>query len=313
MNYRSINDLNACIVANLHRLPCDIELIVGIPRSGLLAANLVALHLNLPMTDFDGYVEGRLLSGGWRLQTARNRLQNIHRVKALILDDSVASGRTVDEARARVRAAGLEGNSIFGCVFAEPSAVSKVDFHFGVCPMPRVFEWNIFHHQPLLDRSCVDIDGVLCRDPLEAENDDGEKYCEFLSSVTPLLIPSVKIGALVTCRLEKYRALTAQWLKEHGVQYGELIMMQYPNKQVRIQANRYAEFKAEIYAGRNAELFIESSAEQARSIVRLTNRSVFCVDTREMLVPSVLPVKKFMRAFVWRLRGIMSRSKKSTA
>ena len=58
MNYRSVNDLNHCIVANLHRLPRDIDLVVGIPRSGVLAASLIALHLNLPLVDLDGFIEG---------------------------------------------------------------------------------------------------------------------------------------------------------------------------------------------------------------------------------------------------------------
>jgi len=42
-----------------------------------------------------------------------------------------------------------------------------------------VFEWNALHHSNP-ERFCVDIDGVLCRDPTEAENDDGESYLEFL-------------------------------------------------------------------------------------------------------------------------------------
>ena len=38
MHYRSISDMNDAIVRNLHRLPRDIDLVVGVPRSGILAA-----------------------------------------------------------------------------------------------------------------------------------------------------------------------------------------------------------------------------------------------------------------------------------
>lgn len=73
--------------------------------------------------------------------------------------------------------------------------------------MPRVFEWNVLHH-PVLNDACVDIDGVLCRDPTPAENDDGRKYREFLSTVEPTIVPGQRIGHLVTSRLEQYRPKT---------------------------------------------------------------------------------------------------------
>ena len=40
IEYRSIADMNNIIVKNLQKLPHDIDLVVGIPRSGLLPANL---------------------------------------------------------------------------------------------------------------------------------------------------------------------------------------------------------------------------------------------------------------------------------
>ena len=37
--------------AYAHRVPHDVDLIVGIPRSGMLVASILSLKLNLPMTD----------------------------------------------------------------------------------------------------------------------------------------------------------------------------------------------------------------------------------------------------------------------
>ena len=62
INYRSIKDLNDTIKGSLSRVPKDICLIVGIPRSGLLAANLLALHLNLPLADIERLKEGKIIS-----------------------------------------------------------------------------------------------------------------------------------------------------------------------------------------------------------------------------------------------------------
>jgi orotate phosphoribosyltransferase len=133
----------------------------------------------------------------------------------------------------------------------------------------------------------VDIDGVLCRDPTEEENDDGPKYTEFISQVQPLIVPSVEMGHLVTCRLEKYRGPTEQWLARHGFQYGKLVMMDLPDKAARLSADNHADFKAAFYHQCNSCLFIESSLWQARTIVGRTGKSVFCAETREMLAPGV--------------------------
>ena len=287
MHYRSVEDINRAIVAKLHLLPRDLELIVGIPRSGLLAANLVALHLNLPLADLDGYLEGRLLSGGVRFQGGNRRSGDVRAMRALVIDDSIHSGQAMGEATRRIQAAGLDRNVVYGCVFADPGAISRVDIHFAVCPMPRVFEWNLMHHS-FLAKACVDIDGVLCRDPSEEENDDGPRYERFLTEVEPLVVPTVSLGWLVTCRLEKYRALTTAWLARQGIRYQELVMMNYPSKAARLAAGSHGTFKAAVYRKTDALLFIESSLVQATDIARLTGRDVFCMETREMLNPDRL-------------------------
>jgi uncharacterized HAD superfamily protein len=90
----------------------------------------------------------------------------------------------------------------------------------------------------------------------------------------------------VTCRLEKYRALTEQWLQKHGVQYGQLFMMNLPSKEARVASGSRASFKAQVYRTTQALLFVESSVGQARDIARLANRPVLCTDTQQMVYPS---------------------------
>lgn len=72
----------------------------------------------------------------------------------------------------------------------------------------------------MLEKSCVYIDGVLCIDPTEQPNDDGESYRKFLSEALPLHGSLRRIGYLVTSILEKYRSLTEAWLKSQGIEYG---------------------------------------------------------------------------------------------
>ena len=88
-----------------------------------------------------------------------------------------------------------------------------VDIYFEICHMPRVFEWN-YMHSWVLQYCCVDIDGVLCEDPSFFENDDGKRYRKFLLHAQPKLVPTKKIGYIVTARLENV-LITPQGVGKH--------------------------------------------------------------------------------------------------
>lgn len=309
MEYRSIRELNDRIVDWSHTLPRDLDVVVGIPRSGLLAANLLALHRDLPVTDLAGLVAGRTLGTGQRYggADAGNILQRPARI--LVVDDSVYSGASLIEARNRIAAANLSHDIIYGAVFVTPEAVrdGHVAHYAEVVPGPRLFEWNIMH-TPMMASFCVDIDGVLCADPEAAENDDGPRYREFLRTARALALPRYEIGWLVTSRLERYRAETEDWLARHGVRYRNLLMMDYPDQAARQQARAYDAFKAAAYRDTGAELFIESAPHTAAGVARIARRPVFCFATREMIYPDawarqqhllVHPPTPFTRALRW--------------
>ena len=112
---------------------------------------------------------------------------------------------------------------------------------------------------------------MLCRDPTAEENDDGERYLQFLENVQPLLRTNRQLRYLVTNRLEKYREQTEHWLHKHEFQYSELIMLDVPTKEDRIKLKPHARFKAEIYRNKPSYMFIESSLWQAR-VNRETHR-----------------------------------------
>lgn len=304
MNYRSLADLNDSIVSNLHRLPRDIDLVVGIPRSGLLAANLVSLVANIPLTDLDSFLDGRLYTSGTTKHSARleRGLGDMRRI--LILDDSINSGEALVRARKRVEDAGVQGDFIFAAVYGCKSHHPEADFVFERVKHPRMFQWNFMHHG-ILERSCVDIDGVLCIDPTEQQNDDGDAYRRFLDEALPLHVTSRRVGWLVTSRLEKYRAQTEAWLKRQGIEYGELVMLDLPSKAERQRLNIHGSFKGEFYRKSNAELFIESEEPQARNIARISGKPVLCVETHHVYMPDALSpaaVRHQMRNFPTRLK-----------
>lgn len=305
MNYRSLADLNDTIITNLYRLPRDIDLVVGIPRSGLLAANLLSLVSNIPLTDLDSFLQGRVYSSGTSTKrTARldRDLGDMRRV--LVLDDSIKSGEAARRARDQITAAGVQAEILYAAVYGLEAHHPDVDLIFERVPNPRIFQWNFMHHI-VLEKACVDIDGVLCLDPTEQENDDGEAYRRFLSEAVPLHTTSRRIGWLVTSRLEKYRDLTESWLKRQGIEYGELVMLDLPSKEERQRLGAHGGFKAEFYRKSNSSLFIESEERQAETIARLSGKPVLCVETHQIHLPDPLSsaaVRQKMRNLPTRLK-----------
>lgn len=284
INYRSLNDLERALQVIATRLPPSVNTVVGVPRSGLLAASILALHLNLPFTDLDGFMEGRVLATGRR----EPRSVTYEGPTTLVIDDSVASGESIDRARTTLRQAGHTDDAIFAAPYVIAARADRVDLFGEIVEMPRVFAWNIMHHPPLLLRACVDIDGVLCLDPTADENDDGPNYVNFLGGVKPLYLPSCPVRFVVTSRLERYRPDTEAWLAANGVEYDQLVMLDLPDAVTRRATNSHARHKAEFYAASDAELFIESDYNQSVEIAAFSGRQVFCIDRREMVFPSAL-------------------------
>lgn len=285
INYRSVAALNRDVLDWLDKLPADIELVVGIPRSGLLVGNLLSLYMDVPLTDVEGLIEGRIIQTGTRYKGEDlSEILSSSR-KVLVVDDSLLRGKQLQLVKNKVEKARLEHEILYGVVYMEPGAEGMVDCFYRILPWPRCFQWNIFHYS-LSNRSCFDMDGVLCRNPTDEENDDGDKYRRFIRNVKPRILPSGTIGWLVTCRLEKYRELTEQWLEKHGIKYKHLLMMDLPNKEARVRSKSHASYKAAMYKDSDAWLFVESSVRQAEEIAALSGKEVLCVETGEMVYPN---------------------------
>jgi orotate phosphoribosyltransferase len=301
MYFRSFASLNKDIFAWLQWLPKDIDLIVGIPRSGMLVANILSLYMNKSMTDVEGLIEGRIITSGKRLKTNTEEVLSFAK-KILVVDDSVMSGEQIRRIKTKIAEANLDFEIVYGAVYVKPGSENIVDYFYELIPPGRVFEWNVFHSESL-STFCFDIDGVLCRDPTEQENDDGPLYRHFIQNVEPVIVPGYTIGWLVTCRLEKYRKLTEEWLARHGIKYNNLVMMDFPDKAARIKSGSYGKFKADVYKKSEAKLFIESSQGLAEEITKLTGKPVLCTGCSRMNNPTFFPRNYYrIRRFLKMLR-----------
>lgn len=278
MIYRSFADLSNLIRKNINKIPHDIDLVVGIPRSGMLPANLVALYLNKRFTDIDSFIEGRILSSGERKQY----IQDSHIKKVLVVDDSVDSGRAINKAKKQLEPLNEKFEFLYFAPIVTESGMEMVDIFLEVLDTMRIFEWNFYHHS-FLSQACMDIDGVLNVDP--EVDDDGPIYSNYILNATPLHIPTVRVDTLISCRLEKYRPQTEKWLREHNVSYNNLVLLDMPDKATRVAWNKHGEYKGLYYKKHKNILFVESSLAQAIEIAKISHKDVFCVETNSMIEP----------------------------
>ncbi len=276
LEFRTFGDLAHCIRKQLHKIPADADLVVGLPRSGMIPAYIIALFMNKKCCSLDEFLNGTSISHGSR------PVADIEPRKVLIVDDSCYSGRAMDLARERLKPIADKYEFVYAAVYGRTESLEKIDCCLEVADGKRVWQWNYLNHA-VAQTACFDMDGVLCVDPTPEENDDGAKYLNFIKNAKPLYIPSYKIRAIVTSRLEKYREPTETWLREHGVQYDELVMLNMATAEERRRANCHAAFKAEAYKARErTTLFVESEERQAKEIAFLSGKDVLCVATDKL-------------------------------
>ncbi len=276
LEFRTFGDLAHCIRTNLHKLPADADLVVGVPRSGMIPAYTIALFMNKRCCSLDEFLSDTEISTGARPVGAMSIR------KVLVVDDSCFSGSALARTKERLKAVAGKYEFVFAAVYGRTESADKLDCCLELVDGRRVWQWNYLNHS-LAGSACFDMDGVLCADPTPEENDDGAKYLNFIKNAKPLYIPSYKIRAIVTSRLEKYREPTETWLREHGVQYDELVMLNMATAEERRRANCHAAFKAEAYKARErTTLFVESEERQAKEIAFLSGKDVLCVATDKL-------------------------------
>ena len=182
MNYRSIKELSTLIAKKLYLIPHDVSIIIGIPRSGMLPASIISLYLNKPLGSLETLLNKKTFNSGKTRETNLTRSSNQIKENDVIfvVDDSIASGKSMREVKKTINELNIKNKVYFSAIYSAPKVINNIDIFFEKVSMPRMFEWNLLHH-PQLKNASVDIDGVLCVDPLVSENDDGRKYKDFFN------------------------------------------------------------------------------------------------------------------------------------
>lgn len=280
LNYKTYQDLSMCIKKNLYKLPKNVDLIVGIPRSGMIPATMLSMILSRPLCTLREFVSGDCKS------TFTKRIKFSNDIKSvLIVDDSISSGKTMFGVKELIKTFDLENRYTitYMVIYYKTQDYSKfVDIALQKVDCPRLFQWNYLNHLFLQD-AAFDLDGVLCQNPTKEENNDSDKYHEFILNAKPLFIPQYKIPYIITSRLSKYESETREWLNKNNVLFDNLIMLSGYTAEQRRNLGLHAVFKAEQYGKLDdIQLFIESDRKQAKCISKLTGKLCFCVETDEL-------------------------------
>lgn len=280
LKFKSLNELKVQIRTNLH-LFNKYDVVVGIPRSGMLIALIIGLELNKLTIQFQDLLDKNFKN----IYSSRmNNLEKINnKIKILVCDDSINTGNTIKKIKNQIQIYGLnnEYEINYFSAYATEQSKNNIDFYLEKIEQPRIFEWNIFHHD-YGKYFLWDFDGVFCNDPSEFENDDGERYLNFIKSATPKIIPTKPIGMIVSARLEKYRAQSIDWLNKYKINFSSLFLLN-STAELRKKNSLHKIFKAEVYSRTNSLLFIESDIQQANWIFEKTRKPVYCIETNQYL------------------------------
>lgn len=285
MNFKSVADLDKVIGRNLWKLDrSSFDVVVAIPRSGVLPGGIISTYLQLPFATLEGYCAGIVHGRSGKPVAGSERI--------LLVDDTSNKGGAMKRAMQVLRAskphAQVTRMAVFG-PYQVPDPSRIIDVWLQDCPGPRGFAWNLWKHSRLV-RWGFDMDGVFCRDPSKAENDDGDHYRDFCLSVEPLFLPKRPIGHIITSRIERWRPETEAWLAHHGIEYLQLHMMQQPSKQARLAYCKTREggrgaWKADICQEVGVGLYVESCRKQATTIARLADIPVWCTEQMQLVDP----------------------------
>jgi hypoxanthine phosphoribosyltransferase/uncharacterized HAD superfamily protein len=268
MIIKNINDLNNEVVKNLDKIKkLNIDIIVGIPRSGMIPASLLSTYLQLPMTDPLNLLVGKFYYKSGEVHSIETKKT------ILLVDDTIDSGKSM---QAAVNQLSKLGHNIirFAVWRSNNTSNTSIDCFCSTLNQPRAFSWNLWAHKGLSSWA-TDLDGVLCKDPTAEENDRGERYINFIKTATPLFPLKRKIKYIITGRLEKYRKDTENWLYKNNIKYDQLIMK-------KDDSIKHSKNKIEILKKLpDVKLYIESEYKQARDISAGTEIPVWCIETQQ--------------------------------
>jgi hypoxanthine phosphoribosyltransferase len=253
-----------------------VDLIVGVARSGLLPAGVLAYDLHRPLWSVSPSAGLLDVGHGVRLDGQAREVRRI-----AVVDDTTARGVAMREASAIVRERFPDAEIVRAVVYAHPHGMGEVDIVVREYPGLHYLEWNWCNAGHGV-KCGFDFDGIICHD-LE----DGPDYVRRITEAPPLYLPRRHpIPLIVTARPESVRAETLDWLDRHGLTCERLIMRDWEWNGSEWDGARVARFKADHFGRSGLPMFAESDPFQAQTIAEITGKVVLCPAAGRVFAPA---------------------------
>ncbi|XKH59509.1 phosphoribosyltransferase [Halomonas sediminis] len=295
--FKSYGDLGRDITKNFGKFSGDWDLVVGIPRSGMVPAYMIALALNVNCTDISSWVNNYPLKRGITRGLRKELSFPWEAKKVLIVDDSIMTGKSM-KSEIDALPGWLASRASTLAVYSSKPLRNDVDIILDFLPHPRAFEWNIFHHN-VINRSCICLEGMINRG-----EPNGDKV-----AIRFRYIPSRVIDTIVTCQKESNRHEVETCLARDRISYRNLVMV---NNDTNVMAmDSLVRFKVETFMASAAELFIEESSDQARLICQEARKPVFCLSDNCIYNPNdelgTRLIKNKVKFLMWKIVNLKMR------
>lgn len=250
----------------------NITSVIGVPRSGLFLANLIAVYLHIPLFAFDQKRRClRTIGAGGRLPNSTDLGGN-----PVLVDDTVSSGRTLNYVWEVLRGHYGIRNCLKLVAYSSEWGEGLVDMAGWYYERPHYLEWcfvNTFWARSF----AYDFDGVLCEDFVGG---DATQYKRHLEEAKALYVPRLFPIFVVSARLEETRNDCLVWLAKHGVSVKSLILWERDEHSRWQSATAVAEWKSlhlrRLRSESGVRGFIESDPFQAEWISRAASMPVLC-------------------------------------
>ncbi|MDR0899406.1 MAG: phosphoribosyltransferase [Lactobacillaceae bacterium] len=224
--YRTLNDLNTLIKDNQARLQSyNFDLIVGLPRRGMIPATLIGLFLNKPVVSFNELVADLASEKiGYRLREESAKSPKSYQ-NILLIDDSTNEGSAFQAAKEKLDEDTWNKITTMS-IYSTKKGTNSVDLALEVLESPKIFEWNIMHKRVVLAVSSMRFEGIIASNAITGQ-------WELITA------PSYPIKVIVSELREKNRAEVEEFLETNHIQYEHLIMEVVSSKQLKEIAQEY--------------------------------------------------------------------------
>jgi hypoxanthine phosphoribosyltransferase len=263
IRFKSYGDLGRDITKNFGKFSGDWDLVVGIPRSGMVPAYMIALALNVNCTDISSWVNNYPLKRGVTRGLRKELSSPWEAKKVLVVDDSIMSGKSMKN-EIDALPDWLSSRASTLAVYSSKPIRNDVDIILEFLPHPRAFEWNICHHK-VINRSCICFEAMV----YESDFDDDKTANNFR------YIPSGVIDTIVSSQNELSRHKVETCLASSGILYRNLVMADSATNFMTMDS--LVKFKIEKFMASEADLFIEDNSDQAKLISLGAKKPVFCL------------------------------------